>query len=91
MSIAQNFSVPRHVMAREVGDEAVILNLNTGTYFGLDPVGARMWRLLSEGKSLAEVCTRLTDEFDVGIDVVDADLRRLVDELLDRGLLISAG
>jgi hypothetical protein len=37
-------------MARTVGDETVILDLANGTYYGLDPVGARMWQLMSEGQ-----------------------------------------
>ena len=42
----------------QVGDETVILDLASGTYFGLDPVGARIWALMGEGKTLAESARR---------------------------------
>ena len=34
--------IPAQVMSRQVGDETVILDLGSGMYFGLDPVGARI-------------------------------------------------
>lgn len=91
MNTAQKLSIPRHVMARQVGDETVILDLNTGTYFGLDPVGARIWQWLTEGLSLAEVCSSVVDEFDVTPNVVQEDVQRLVKELLSRGLVVPSG
>lgn len=91
MNTAQKLSIPRHVMARRVGDETVILDLNTGTYFGLDPVGARIWQWFTEGLSLVEVCSSVVDEFDVTPEVVQVDVQRLVDELLSRGLVVTSG
>ena len=34
-----------------LGDETVILDLASGTYYGLDPVGARIWQLMAEGQT----------------------------------------
>ena len=84
------FTIPRHVMARQVGDETVILDLNNGTYFGLEPVGTRIWQLLTEGQSLANISSAMVEEFDVTLDVVQADTQRLVNDLLSRGLLVSS-
>jgi hypothetical protein len=50
MNLSDKVSIPTQVMARTVGDETVILDLANGTYYGLDPVGARMWQLMSEGQ-----------------------------------------
>lgn len=76
-------------MAREVGDETVILDLSNGTYYGLDAVGTRVWALISQGLALDEVCTRMLDEFAVDRDTLLYDLSALVDELLSRGLLVQ--
>jgi len=41
--VMDRVTVPPHVIARRVGEDTVILDLASGTYFGLDPVGARIW------------------------------------------------
>ena len=61
MNLSDKVNVPPEVMARTVGDETVILDLTSGTYFGLDPVGARIWQLLTEGKSLSAVCDAMLE------------------------------
>ena len=44
---AMRYRIPEDVVSREVGGEAVLLNLATGTYFGLDGVGTEIWNLLA--------------------------------------------
>ena len=52
------FRIPDEVIFRELDGEAVILNLDTGIYFGLDAVGTRIWRLIEERKPLRIVLDR---------------------------------
>lgn len=76
------------VVAREVGGELVLLDLASGTYFGLNEVGGRIWQVLAQGAvTLAEVAAQIMSEFDVGADQVEADLLALADELSERKLL----
>ena len=56
MNLSDKVTIPTQVMARTVGDETVILDLASGTYYGLDPVGARMWQLMTDGQTLAAIC-----------------------------------
>lgn len=79
--------VPSAVMDRRVGEETVLLHLASGTYYGLDPVGTRIWELIRAGHRLAEVRERMLLDYDVSAEQLDADLLRLVEELLDQGLL----
>jgi hypothetical protein len=83
-------SVPEHVMSRRLGDDCVMLDLESGTYFGLDPVGARVWELLSDGKSVEEVCAILSDEYDASRELIESDVALLVKELADNGLVVLA-
>ena len=87
MKLSDKVTIPQQVMARTVGDETVILDLASGTYFGLDPVGARIWELLGEGKTLGEVCDQMLDEFEVSRDELERDTLRLTQELADQGLV----
>lgn len=86
MNLSDKVTIPTHVMARQVGDETVILDLASGTYFGLDAVGARAWQLMSEDKSLREVCDVLFDEYEVSRENLEADILRLMQELSSKGL-----
>lgn len=87
MNLTDKVSIPAPVMARQVGEETVILDLASGTYFGLDPVGARIWQLLSEGRALTDVCVAMLDEYDVSGDEIERDLSELLDALVDKGLI----
>ena len=79
--------IPAQVMSRQVGDETVILDLGSGMYFGLDPVGARIWQLLSEGHQLDAIVAALLAEYEVPEDQLRQDVNALVDELVTRGLV----
>ncbi len=87
MNLSDNVIIPAEVMARQVGDETVILHLSSGTYFGLDPVGARIWQHLSDGKTLSEVCGLMQEEYEVLPDQIELDLSKLLDELGEKGLI----
>ena len=88
MKLSDKARIPHEVLARIVGDETVMLDLANGTYFGLDPVGTRIWALLGEGRTLADICAVMVEEFDVSRDVIERDLQRLTEELLSRGLIV---
>lgn len=87
MRLTDSVRIPDQVMARAVGDELVILDLASGTYFGLDGVGVVMWRVLSEGSSLADACAAVLAEYDVARETVEADLVALVGDLAAKGLV----
>ena len=90
MNLSDKVTIPTQVMARTVGDETVILDLATGTYYGLDPVGARMWQLMAEGQTLAAVCDALLDEYEVTREALEGDILRLTEELQAKGLVSIA-
>ncbi len=85
-----NLKIPDQVVTRQVGDETVLLNLESGTYFGLDPVGSRFLELLEAESALTAVIARMLEEFEVSEAQLEADLLRLVDEMLASGLLEAA-
>jgi hypothetical protein len=71
----------------DLAGEAAILNLQSGVYFGLDPVGARIWKLIQEPKTLDELRDTLLSEYDVEETRLDADLARLLGEMAKSGLV----
>jgi len=81
-------SIPSQVLTRMVGDELVVLNLSTGTYYGLDPIGAKIWENIVEGKSLGEICAQLLQEYDVPVAELESDILQLTGDLAANGLMI---
>lgn len=67
-----------------------MLDLASGTYFGLDPVGARLWQLLAEGRTVAEACEVLAGEYDASREQIESDVDLLVTELAANGLVVAA-
>lgn len=90
MNLTDKVTIPAQVMARQVGEETVILDLASGTYFGLDPVGARVWQLMGEGKTLGEICDTMLDEYEVTRDALERDVIELAQELSAQGLIVPA-
>jgi len=72
-----------------VGDETVILHLKSGTYFGLDAMGTLIWAMLKDGVPTNQICKRLTEEFDVAQEVVEADARQFLNDLKANDILID--
>lgn len=86
VTLADTVKIPERITFRRVRDEMALLNLDTGVYFGLDEVGARMWELLAEHGRLDLVAQRMEAEYDVPADQLREDLLRLVEELRAKGL-----
>lgn len=69
------------VLFQELQGEAVLLNLKSGVYFGLDPVGTRIWQLFETAERLAAIAKTITAEYEVTEDRCAADLLALVADL----------
>ena len=87
MNLSDKVTIPAQVMAREVGEETVILDLANGTYYGLDPVGARIWQLMAEGQTLVQVRDVILAEYEVAREDIERDMLALVQVLLERQLV----
>lgn len=84
----QRFSHSPEVVSRVLDGEAVLLDLASGKYLGLNAVASRAWELIGAGKSLAEMRSALFDEFEVARDVLDRDLTELLEAMRARGLIV---
>lgn len=74
-------------LSAEIGDEVVILNVESEKYFGLNPVGARIWQLIQDRRPLTEIRDIVLTEFDVDAERCERDLLHLVDRLREEGLV----
>jgi hypothetical protein len=75
----------------DLGEEAAVLNMKNSVYYGLDPVGARIWRLLQQPTSLSAIRDVIVQEYDVAPQQAESDLRALLEKLLREGLVELTG
>lgn len=85
--LAQRVVRSDQVMFQELDGEAVLLDLASEQYFGLDRVGTRIWHLLDEHDTLESVHAALCREYDAPPERIADDLRALVDRLAEAGLV----
>jgi hypothetical protein len=80
------------VIFKALATGAVLYSTEEEVYFGLNPVGVRVWELLPPAhKTLDEIVAVIASEYpDVGADVIRADVSELIDELTKLGLLVAA-
>jgi hypothetical protein len=75
-------------ISTHVDDEAALLNLKTGVYYGLDPMGAYIWQMLRAPISVRELEARMQQDYaDVNAEVVAHDLRVFLEQMLEAGLV----
>ena len=87
VTLATRVQPSGEVLAQEVGGEAVLLDLAGERYFGLDPVGTRIWALLAQAPVLEEVHATLCEEFQAEPARIETDLLALVQQLAAAGLV----
>jgi hypothetical protein len=80
-------SVPAHVLVRFLDNEAVLLNLTSEKYFGLDETGTRMWQLATTSPSIDAAYQVLLEEYDVAPELLQTHLKDLLKMLVENGLL----
>jgi hypothetical protein len=75
------------VVCADLDNEAVLLNVETGVYFGLGATGKLVWTLLERGMSRAELRRQLLAKFDVSPEQLEADLAAFLEALRSNGLI----
>jgi len=87
LSLRDSLAAGAQVLFRQLDDEAVLLDLKSGTYFGLNDLGARIWQLILEHGSLSRVRDVLVQEYATDGSVIERDLLELGRQLIERRLV----
>ncbi len=86
MSFDSRVRIPDDVLVSELDGESVLLNLRSESYFGLDEMGTRIWKLL-KSESIQRVYDALLADYDVDPEMLRVDLSELLDNLVQQGLV----
>ena len=86
--MAEEIRIPEEVLCRQLEGEAVLLDLRSQHYFGLDFTGTRIWSWLQEGLGRSEIRDALVREFAVDPARAEQDLASFLGELEEAGLIL---
>jgi len=87
ITLESRVAISPEVMMQEVGGEAVLLDLKSESYFGLDEVGTRIWQLVEQDGHLKAVHAALLAEYEVDSARLEQDLKDLIARLAEAGLV----
>jgi Coenzyme PQQ synthesis protein D (PqqD) len=77
----------KHQVSCDLGGEAVILNLESGVYYGLSEVGARIWSLIEDPCSVDQILQVLVNEYDIDAKTCESQIHALFRDLAANGLI----
>ena len=86
----QRYAIASEVVARSVGDDTVLLDLKSGTYFTLNAVGTVVWRSITAGEGLDAMASAVVAEFEVDSSTARADVVEFLDAVIEAGLVVTA-
>ena len=87
LSLGSVIVAAKEQVSCDLAGEAAILDLKSGQYYGLNPIGARIWSLIEKPRSIAELLNTLLTEYDVETSQCEKDVFALVKQMAARGLV----
>jgi len=85
--VTAEFVVKADVVARTVADEMILLDLETGIYFTLNPVGAVIWKSLEAGLGREAIIAAIVEQYDTDAPTASADFDEYIQALASEGLV----
>ncbi len=92
--MSQNQITPNTVISRSetllfnnLGDDVVMMDIEQGSYYGLEEVAARIWELTENPVSVASICETLISEYDVPEQKCEQEVTAFIDDLINRKII----
>ena len=93
MSIGLHTTLSRNgdILNAPVGsEEAVMMDVTAGRYYGLNAVASRIWELLETPKTIAQLCAQICEEFEVDAQTCEAEVLKFVQDLINNRVVHEA-
>ncbi len=75
------------LLTADLNEETVMMDIDKGSYYGLNGCGTRIWALLSQPITVSDLCHQLTNEFAVSSMQCEKDLIDFLKDLLARDIV----
>ena len=77
----QAITVENSVLFQEIGGEVVLLDIESGEYYGLNEVGSRIWTLIQDGRTASGILSTMLKEYDVSENLLASDIKQFLLDL----------
>lgn len=85
----EKYSRNQQIIDGELDNNQVMMHLEKGKYFGLNPVGKRIWDLIEQPKSFKELAITLLSEFDVTEEQCSQEVRSFLEKAVECGIIVK--
>jgi hypothetical protein len=85
--VAVSYRVSAEQLYSEIGSEAVILDLKSGVYYGLNETGNQIWQWLQQPKTESEIIALVLKEYDVTPEQGANDVKALLQEMIESEII----
>ena len=79
----EKYSRNNHIIDGTLDDHQIMMLPDKGKYFGLNPVGKRLWELMEQPKTMEELVSVLLSEY----EVTENQCRKEITEFLQKAVL----
>lgn len=83
------FKAAAGIAETKIGEDTVLLHLESGEYFGLNEVGSFIWRLLKEGMDVNTIASTIADSFSSDLASITKDVGEILDQLVAENLIVA--
>ena len=77
----------KDVIFSDLQDEMIIMDMNSGRYFGLNETGAKIWSLLDKHDDLKKVVKNLCDEYEISKEKCEKEIIQFIKGLQQKELI----
>lgn len=84
---ASRYTIPKNVITRQLGEELVLVDLESGQYYTLNPTGTLVWENLARFDNVAALSQFLAESAEEDVTKVREDVEELIQELVGKKLL----
>lgn len=85
--MVERFVQNKEVIQSKIGDEVVMLDIDSGFYFGLNSVGSEIWSHLSEPITIEDLLNKLMARFDIDKETCQKDTLEFMTQLLEKNII----
>lgn len=84
----QKIQLKEDLLTSKIGDEIVLMTIESGKYFSINQVGSKIWEMIKKPVTVEDVCKELTEEYAVSIEQCLSDTLPFLEKLNKDGLLV---
>lgn len=84
------YSKNTQILDGELDDQQVMMHIDLGKYYGLNPVAKRIWDMLDQPKSFEEIVTSLLEQFEVSEEQCSREVELFLNEAIKKDIILKA-